>query len=524
MIRDDNAVGVWEEHLSDQLALVHHAGRMSGEKTAGFVSQRWRRRGTFIPMKHLGLLFLLAVHTAPVSAAPGLSAPTSPTSRFLPIFIGGQEGYGCYRIPAMVTTTRGTIIAMADGRISGCGDIPNPLDLVMKRSFDNGKTWTPLKVVVNYGSDPSDSDVYPGVGITNPIPRVSGGDAALLVDHQNGRVWTLYDNGGISGGRKIKLEMRFSDDDGANWSGPHDIEAMNPGLRPQGREFLTGPGNGVQLRYGPHAGRLIFPVYVYDRFSSSLVIYSDDHGITWKRGGIAGAGGGEIQVAETAGGGLLASMRDNNFPTSGVRTFSRSTDGGITWGAPFTSAPGQPALPDPDCQGSILRISTTNDSNRSRLVFANPAHSSSRVAMTLRLSYDEGQTWTASNLVYSGSSAYSAVAPLANGDVGLLFEAANYKRIDFVRRSVAEISGGTDKPPRSAQRGLPVPPRAGFRPQLGTAAKEACTAEVQSSTHSNDWHPCAVLSPCSANSMADVAVSQPSSMEPFRASIFSGRK
>lgn len=391
------------------------------------------------------------------AAVPDPSAPPPPVRQSL--FVGGKEGYGCYRIPAMVTTTNGTIIAMADGRISGCGDIPNPLDLVMKRSFDNGKTWTPLQVVVNYGSTPTDKDVYPGAGVSTPISRVSGGDAALLLDRQTGRVWVLYDNGGVTGGsRKIKLEMRYSDDDGQTWSERMDIEAENPGLRPPGSgEFLAGPGNGIQLQAGPNAGRLIFPVYVYAASSYSLVIFSDDHGKTWRRGGTAGAGGGEIQVAETPHGGLLASMRDNNFPTTGVRTFSRSTDGGVTWGPVFTSSPGQPALPDPACQGCLLRLTTTNSGDRSRLLFANAAHPSSRVAMTLRLSYDEGQTWPVSNLVHAGSSAYSAVAPLKNGDVGLLFEAAEYSRIDFVRRSIAEISGGVDNPPRQAKLNLTAP-------------------------------------------------------------------
>jgi sialidase-1 len=383
-------------------------------------------------------------------------APPAPLSAgFVPVFVGGDGGYGCYRIPAMVCSTKGTLLAVADGRISGCGDIPNPLDLVLRRSFDNGRTWGPLQIIANYGSDPSDTDVYPYYGITNPIPRVASGDAALLVDRTNGRIWALYDNGGVTGGkRKIKLEMRYSDDDGTAWSGPLDVEAMNPGLRPAGGEFLAGPGNGVQLEQGVYAGRLIFPVYIYGTTSVSMTIYSDDHGSSWKLGGVAGVGGGEIQVAETPGGGLLASMRDNSFTTTGVRTFNRSTDGGLTWGSVYTSTPGQAALPDPACQGSILRLTTTNDSNRSRMVFANAAHATSRANMTLRLSYDEGQTWPVSEVIHPGFAAYSALAKLSNADIGLLYERANYTRIDFLRRSVQQLSGGADKlPPYTAWSG-----------------------------------------------------------------------
>jgi sialidase-1 len=234
------------------------------------------------------------------------------------------------------------------------------------------------------------------------------------------------------------LELRYSDDDGATWSEAIDLEGRNPGLRPARGEFLAGPGNGIQLASGPHAGRLIFPVYVYGRESASMVIYSDDQGNRWQLGGVAGAGGGEIQVAETRGGGLLASMRNNNFPTAGVRTFSRSPDGGLTWEPVYTSSPEQPALPDPRNQGSLLRLRAGEGGGRTRFVLANAADSSSRIRMTLRVSYDEGRTWPLSELIWAGSSAYSALCQLPNGDVGLLFERENYTRNDFVRRHVSE--------------------------------------------------------------------------------------
>ena len=376
--------------------------------------------------------------------------PVPPPAR-VPVFVNGQNGYACYRIPAMVTTTNGTVIAVADGRISGCGDIPNPLDLVLRRSFDNGLTWTLLQVIANYGSNPTDTDTYPYYGITNPVPRVASGDAALLLDRTNGCVWVLYDNGGVASGqpygRAIKLEMRFSDDDGATWSERMDIEALNPGLRPAVPEFLTGPGNGIQLTGGTNAGRLIFPIYVQGSSVHSGMIYSDDHGQTWRFGGNAGTGGSEVQIAETLNAGLLSSLRDGSFTENGKRYFSRSNDGGLTWASPFNNTTNPPYMPDPGCQASILRLTTTNASNASRLIHANAGSSSSRVNMTLRVSYDEGQTWPVSNQVYAGSSAYSALAPLATGELGLLFEIDNYARIDFVRRSVSQITGGTDSLP-----------------------------------------------------------------------------
>lgn len=387
-------------------------------------------------------------------AAAATNAPPPPTPYVATqLFVSGQ-GYPEYRIPAMVTTTNGTIIAVADGR-QGNGDIPNPIDCVCRRSFDNGNTWGPLQVIANYGSDtndPANVDTYPAYGLTN-IARTAAGDSSLLLDRTNGRVWVLYDNGapaaGQFAGRAIKLELRYSDDNGATWSSRMDVEANNPALRPaitSAPEFLTGPGNGIQLATGTNAGRLIFPIYVYGSGSQdySGLIYSDDHGVTWQRGGIAGNGGGEVQMVETTDGGVLASMRDNAFAWSGVRTFNRSADGGLTWGVLFTNTVNPPALPDPECQGSILRLTTANDSTASRIVFANCDSSTSRAAMTLRLSYDEGRSWPVSNLVYSGVSGYSALAKIANGEVGLLNEVNNYARIDFVARPVSVISGGSD--------------------------------------------------------------------------------
>jgi sialidase-1 len=388
----------------------------------------------------------------PANTPAQFLAPNAPPPERVAVFVNGQNGYACYRIPAMVTTTNGTVIAIADGRISSCGDIPNPLDLVARRSFDSGCTWGPLQLIVAYGSDTStnDLDTYPHYGITNPIQRVAAGDASLLVDRANGRVWTLYDNGayvaGMPNNRTIKLEMRYSDDDGTSWSSGIDIEALNPGLRPLTGQFQTGPGNGIQLSGGTNAGRLLFPVYIYQGSNYASVIYSGDHGQTWHLGGNAGTGGGEIQIAETPGGGLLASIRNNGLGT-GVRHFNRSPDAGITWGTPYSSTTNQPAIPDPTCQGSILRLTTSSDSNASRLIHANAANSSARVNMTIRISYDEGQTWPVSNQVYSGSSAYSALTKLATGEVGLLFEIDNYTHIDFVRRSVSQMTEGSDSLP-----------------------------------------------------------------------------
>ncbi len=375
-------------------------------------------------------------------------------------------GYPEYRIPAMTTSNLGTVIVAADGRQTNA-DVPGNIDCVIRRSTDNGATWGPNIVAANYGSNATDTDIYPLLGNSTPQSRTSASDPALMVDRSNGRIWVFYDNGSSASynsfGRVIKLELRYSDDDGLSWSARKDVEAENPTLRPTPAEtfvfngttytygkaeYIVGPGNGVQLARGANAGRLILPVYWYRSSNCSSFIYSDDHGVTWQRGGICGYGTGEVQIEELTNGDLLASMRPSGA-ASGYRWFSKSTDGGLTWGAMFrfdgtTTYP----VADPTCQGSIIRLSTSANSDKNRLVHAScNSNSSSRVAMTVRTSYNEGVTWSASRLVYSGVSGYSALTRLANGDIGLLYEKDNYAAIDFVRITIADASSGADSQP-----------------------------------------------------------------------------
>ena len=389
------------------------------------------------------LFVVLALMVAELAgAAPSVSPDAPLPPGFVPVFVAGQDGYACFRIPALVTATNGALLAMADGRISNCADIPNPIDLVLKRSFDQGRSWAPLQIIADYGKNTNDLDTYPASGITNPVARVAAGDAALLLDRTNGRVWVLYDNGAYVPGRPhhraLKLELRFSDDNGQTWSSGIDVEARNPGLRPAGTDFMASPGNGIQLAGGPHAGRLIFPVYVWAKPFYSSRLYRDDHGRSWRLGGNAGAGGGEMQIAEVSDGGLLATIRNNAFTEQGVRFFNTSPDGGETWGAPFYQSKAQPPLPDPKCQASLLRIPSTH--HPLLLGMANAAHVTLRTNLTLRFSLDEGRTWPVSNRVYAGSAAYSALTSLAPEELGLLLEMDKYHRICFVRMGAPALA------------------------------------------------------------------------------------
>ena len=365
----------------------------------------------------------------------------------------------------MVVSNAGTVIAGADGRANS-GDIPTAIDCVIRRSLDNGDTWGTPIVVSNYGSNASDTDMYPLFSATVAQARTSASDPALLVDRSNGRIWVFYDNGSSASysgfGRTIKLEMRYSDDDGLTWSARKDIEAENPALRPTAAqtfifngtsytygtaEYIVGPGSGIQIERGTHAGRLIFPVYWYRTSNNSSFIFSDDHGATWQRGGICGTGTGEVQIVELVNGDLLASMRPSGA-AGGYRWFSNSSDGGANWSAMYRfDGTATYPVPDPACQGNIFRLSTTAESDKNRLVHANAANTGSRVNMTVRVSYDEGASWSQSRLVYSGGSAYSSLVRLPNGDIGLLYEKDGTTSIDFVRIPIPTATNNTDAQP-----------------------------------------------------------------------------
>lgn len=334
------------------------------------------------------------------------------------LFRKKADGYPAVRIPSICVTTKGTLLAFAEGRetLGDAGDI----DTILRCSEDNGKTWSPVAVVWNDGKN-------------------TCGNPAPVVDWQTGTIWLFNTwnlgadhEGMIMAGKSKDVRRVFlckSTDDGKTWSAPKDLsETLR---RPEWRWYATGPCNGIQLTRGPQKGRLVIPANHSDRINEkrdasanhSHIIYSDDHGETWKLGGIQEPLTNESTVVELADGSLMQNMR--NYFGKHNRAVAVSNDGGITFGKVTLDD----ALQSPVCQASILRYSWPED-GKSRILFSSPA-GKGREAMTVRVSYDEGKTWPASKLIHQGGGAYSNLVRLADGRIGLLYEKDNYAEIVF---------------------------------------------------------------------------------------------
>lgn len=329
----------------------------------------------------------------------------------------GTNGYHSYRIPALLATANGTLLAFAEARKNSRSDAGD-IDLVLKRSEDNGKTWSEQVVLADMGNDT----------IGNPCP---------VQDRKTGTIWLpLTRNPGNLTEREIEKDsargtrtvwMMSSPDEGRTWTKPVDITSTTKD--PGWGWYATGPGNGIQTA----SGRLVIPCD-HRRFKGqarhSHIIYSDDSGQTWKLGGSAQSDTNECAVVELSDGSLLLNMR--SYHGRNRRALARSIDGGLTW----VDAGLQYALIEPVCQASLIRY------DRRYLVFSNPA-STKRERMTIRLSEDDGNSWFRVRVLHQGPSAYSSIAPLRGGDIGCLYEAGQkdaYETITFARFTLSWLT------------------------------------------------------------------------------------
>lgn len=343
------------------------------------------------------------------------------------LFSAGEGGYHTYRIPSIVTTAKGTLLAFCEGRKEGRHDAGN-IDIVFKRSTDNGRTWSKAMVIWD------DSTNTCG----NPCPVVDKitGTVSLLMTHNLG----TDREGDII--RKTAQSTRSvwvakSQDDGRSWSVPVNI--TNAVKDSAWGWYATGPGIGIQVQHGQYKGRLIVPCdHSYPDVNGLVakggyeygahIIYSDDHGMSWQKGGVIRPKVNECQVVELADrkGSLLMNMR--SYFGRGCRTHAVSYDGGSSWSTPADV----PLLEDPVCQASIIRYVWPAKKHAGCLLFLNPASKNKRNNMTLKASTDEGRTWQRVQSLYTGPSAYSCMAVLPGGDVVCLYEAGEQQPYEVI--------------------------------------------------------------------------------------------
>lgn len=315
------------------------------------------------------------------------------------VYISGTGGYHTYRIPALLTTKKGTLLAFCEARKTSGAD-HGDIDLVLRRSKDGGRTWSPMTIVHEEGGTEPIT-----IGNPSPVQDRKTGIIHLVFSRNNQRMFTTQ-----------------SRDDGLTWSSPVEVtETLRP-LDFAWTRIGVGPGHAIQLR----TGRLLVPVWLNDRIREnyrSAAVYSEDGGQSWKAGGIVPptiAGANECMLYERADGTVVVNFRSREHR----RATAISRDGGVTWSQPTLID----QLPDPVCQGSILGLG-------SRVVFANLASETRRVDLTVRLSPDGGSTWPVQKLLHSGPAGYSDLAA-RNGTVFCLYEngeTRSYERIRIAR-------------------------------------------------------------------------------------------
>lgn len=330
----------------------------------------------------------------PTETCAGWPNPASPGSGWivgmdtLDLWRRGTGGYHTYRIPALVRTGTGALLAFCEGRLGGAGDA-GEIHVLLRRSEDDGRTWSQEQVVAG----------RPGYTRGNPAPvldAVTGVIHLLITENPADK-----DETAICAGDGLRRVYRsHSADDGRGWSEP--VELTEQVKRPDWTWYATGPCHGVQLR----SGRLVVACdHIVgenrDRWTDpyhSHVCYSDDHGATWRIGGVLDRGTNESTVAELGDGRVYLNARQHL--DRGMRAYAYSDDGGESFGPTRF----HPALPEPTCQASVI-----GDRAKGLLLFANPA-SKRRERLTVRASADGGATWNAGVVLHEGPAAYSDLA------------------------------------------------------------------------------------------------------------------
>lgn len=328
-----------------------------------------------------------------------------------------QAGVSCYRIPAIITAPNGDLVAAIDERVPSCGDLKwsKNINIVIRRSIDNGDSWSEIETIVDY-----------------PFGK-SASDPSMIVDKVTGVIFLFFNFMDLDNEKDVYyLKVIKSIDNGKTWSSPIDITSQI--TKPEWHndfKFITS-GRGIQTSNGKLLHTLV-------NLQNGLHLFgSDNHGESWYLIDTPILPGDESKIIELIDGTWMINSRVNG---KGIRFIHTSTDEGATW----LSKPDS-SLIDPGCNASIIRYTSTKDgADKNRILFSNIKMKDERKNITIRISYDEGKSWTDGKTMYNESSAYSSMSILANGDIGLFFEKDNYQENVFVRLTLEWLTDGNDK-------------------------------------------------------------------------------
>lgn len=375
----------------------------------------------------------LAAQATPIPS----NNPTAPPGSFQELNLAADRTANnfFYRIPALTYLGDGVVLAAWDGRPGSAADAPNPNSIVQRRSTDGGRTWGALQVIAA-------GHLGDAAG-----PKYGYSDPSYIYDAEAGKVFAIFvysKDQGFFGSQfgsddadrnVISSAVIESSDGGLTWSAPRLItDVAKPGTSKTSpvpgdvRSNFASSGEGIQLKYGPHKGRLI-QQYAGDIRQAdgtnriqAYSVYSDDHGATWHKGVDVGDRMDENKTVELSDGRVLLNSRDN--ANQGYRKIAFSSDGGATYG-PVTQ---DTELPDPANNGAIARMypsAAQGSADAKKLIFTNSNSKTARENVSARISCDDGATWPGVRTIRPGFSAYSTVTRLEDGKFGVLYE-ANY--------------------------------------------------------------------------------------------------
>ncbi|HYF34730.1 MAG TPA: sialidase family protein [Prosthecobacter sp.] len=401
--------------------------------------------------KSLSLIFLLTVASLPAA---------EPFIEKIDLFKAGEGGYKLYHIPGILVTAKGSVLAWCEARRKG-GDW-DQIEVLLRRSTDDGKTWSAPKSIAD----------VPGPKTKNPfalvIKSVDPNDVTynnpVLIADKDGTVHMTFCL------EYMRCFYQRSTDDGLTWSTPVEITQTFESFRKDydWKVLATGPDHGIQLKNG----RLIVPVWLSTgtggnahRPSVTATIYSDDHGQTWKAGEIAvpctdeWINPNETTAVELADGSVMLNVRNESKTHRRLVTVSK--DGATGWSTPRFDE----ALLEPICMGSVVRLSLADSSDKNRLLFSNPHNlakekgkeeagkNRDRKNVSVKVSYDEGQTWAVNKSVQPGYSAYSDIGVSQAGTILCFYgrgEKLNFAgdRLTLARFNLEWLTDGKDQLPK----------------------------------------------------------------------------